>query len=213
MLIAQFARDQSQLQHQRRPLGRDPFNLCFDLLAAFVQLFDLAGQRGTPCVKKLPLPLQQKGCLWVFRRRFHQKRVEHCLAAPVPFGFMAATAGHQLEKLPLDNRQLRLECCGIKPYQNLILGHPHPLGHQDLVDDTAIGVLNDLPVLIDFDPAACNDRTREIDQRRPGPEPAQQQDQCRQPQPHWPPDGKAGCIMGHRTAPPEPHARPACTAS
>jgi len=176
-----------------------------DLLAAFVQLLDLTGQRGGARLQKLRLAVHQKSGIRIFRRCGHQNGIEYRLRAIVALCLVPPATGHKLEQLPLDDGQFRDQCGLIQPDQNLILGDMHPLGHQNFRHHTAIGVLHDLPVLIDLNPAVRHNGARDIGQRRPCAETAQQHDQPRNPDHHRAADRE---IPAHRTPPIWPWSAP-----
>ena len=149
----------------------DAFDLIVDLAAAFLELLDLAIDRfGTRDIKPL-LTIDQTRHIRIGRGHLKKLVFEDYSARLVALGLKSTAPGHQFKQLTFDNVQLRPEFNRIKSDQDSAFFDAVAFINQDLFDHTAIGMLDDLAIAIDFNPPARDDRASNVRRDSPGAKP------------------------------------------
>ncbi len=104
-------------------------------------------------------------------RRLDQFLREGDFLAVGALGLEPAAAGEDLEILPLDDGEFRVQKRAVQPDQRLARRHAFAVMNQDLGHDPAIGMLHDLAALLDLDLAGGDDapEMRAVSDQSPKP--------------------------------------------
>ena len=164
--VGEFVLHEGELAEGRGALGLRPFDLGFDLDLLFGDLVAFLRERGAAGVEERLLARDLVGHVLGRDEGEGGGAGEVGRLRAVAFGFEPGAADVDLGELPFDDGEFGAEERAVEADEDLALIDAVAVAGEDLADDAAVGVLDDLPVACDLDHAARDDGAGDLGRRR-----------------------------------------------
>ncbi|CAM5285689.1 hypothetical protein FALB51S_00428 [Frigidibacter albus] len=159
--------EQVKLRAPGTRLLKQTINLREHLIDPFSLLLNLLFLSFNAGFEKHPLSCDLLGNPCIALSQPRQFSTECHLPGVCAFGAEAGHSGEDFKQLTIDDLELCSQGCAIKAQEKLSAFHQLRVPYQNLLNHSAVRVLNDLPTAIDDDLALRDDRAGKLGEQGP----------------------------------------------